>query len=89
MKAVTFFSNVAGKVNRCFGRRVWKGACFLVAFCAIAAYASAGDTSKEKVPSHKKWNGVSIGKSTFDARTRNFEKPWPFGNAPGPGRNSN
>jgi hypothetical protein len=68
---------------------VWKGSWFLVAFCVIAAYASAGDTSKGKVTIHKKWNGITIGNSIYDARTRNFEKPWPFGTASGPGGNSN
>lgn len=89
MKAVTFFSRVQGNSIRCFGRPVWKGAWFLFAFCAIAAYAWGGEAPAGKVPAHKKWKGVTIGNSVYDARTRNFEKPWPFGAAPGPGGNSN
>ena len=89
MKVDTFFSRVQGNVIRCFARPIWKGSWFLVAFCAIAAYASAGETSKGKSTIHKKWNGVTIGNSVYDSRTRNFEKAWPFGAAPGPGGNSN
>jgi hypothetical protein len=88
MKVVKFFPKVQGNVIRCFGQLVWKGSWFLVAFCAIAAYASAGSASKGKVTIHKKWNGITIGNSIYDARTRNFEKPWPFGTTSGPGGNS-
>jgi hypothetical protein len=88
MKAVTFFPKAESNVIRSFGDVVLKGSCFLVAFCALAAYASAGDASNGRVRVHKKWNGVTIGNSTYDARTRNFEKPWPFGAASGAGGNS-
>ncbi|MBV8216781.1 MAG: hypothetical protein JOZ08_26485 [Verrucomicrobia bacterium] len=60
-----------------------------MAFCAIAASAAAGDVSKGHVAPRKKWNGVTIGRSVYDARTREFEKPWPFGQAAGAGGNSN
>jgi hypothetical protein len=61
----------------------------LIAFGAIAASACAGDASKGPVKARKKWNGVTIGRSAYDARTRDFEKPWPFGQAAGAGGNSN
>jgi hypothetical protein len=61
----------------------------LIAFGAIAASACAGDASKGHVKARKKWNGVTIGRSVYDAGTREFEKAWPFGQAAGAGRNSN
>jgi hypothetical protein len=90
MKQDTFFPI---SMRRCF--RSWSGSqlrnrfFYLIAFGAIAASACAGDVSKGHVRARKKWNGVTIGRSVYDARTRDFEKPWPFGQAAGPGGNSN
>ncbi len=58
MKVVTFFSRVQGNVIRCFARLMWKGSWFLVAFCAVAAYASAGDYVQGEIdhPQKMEWN---------------------------------
>jgi hypothetical protein len=71
------------------GLQLRNGFFYLIAFCAIAASACAGDVSKGHVAPRKKWNGVTIGRSVYDTRTRDFQKPWPFGQAAGAGGNSN
>jgi hypothetical protein len=63
--------------------------CFLFAGCAVAAYAVGGCASGGKLAARTPYTGVKMGASVFDARNRNFEKPWPFGDAPGPGENFN
>ena len=90
MKRDTFFSNrMRRSVRSQFGLQLRNRFFYLMAFSVITAYAGAGDVSTGHVAPRKKWNGVTIGRSAYDARTRNFEKPWPFGQAAGAGGNSN
>jgi hypothetical protein len=89
MKPATFF---LGRVGRTIGQSFWleagKGFCVALTVCAAATCALGGDASKERVRAHKKWNGVQLNGSVYHVRTRNFEKPWPFGQALGPGDDS-
>jgi hypothetical protein len=86
MNRDTFFSNsMRQSVRPRSGLQLRNRFFCLVAFSAIAASAVAGDVSKNPFAPRKKWNGVTIGRSVYDARTRDFEKPWPFGQASGPG----
>jgi hypothetical protein len=65
-------------------------ACFLILCCVAAVCAEVACTSTDgKVAARNHWNGVKMGASVYDARTRDFEKPWPFGTAAGAGGNVN
>jgi hypothetical protein len=61
----------------------------LIAACVVATGMVGGCASNGKVAARSPYTGVKIGAAIYDARTRNFEKPWPFGEAPGPGGNFN
>ena len=52
---------------------------------AVAAMDGVGCTTNNGVARTKVSNRVKIGVAVYDLRTRNFEKPWPFGAAAGPG----
>jgi hypothetical protein len=61
----------------------------LIAMCGMTAGIVGGCASNGKVAARSPYTGVKIGAAIYDARTRNFEKPWPFGDALGPGENFN
>ena len=58
-----------------------------IVFLCIASVMVGCTASSTRRPSALKLRpgNVQIGKASYNQRTGDFEKPWPFGQLPGPG----
>lgn len=90
MNRSMFFLGWNQRITKRLGRLGVLGRASCLILCCVAAVsAEVACTSNANVAARNRWNGVKMGASVYDARTRDFEKPWPFGTAAGPGGNFN
>ena len=62
----------------------WCSLPYIVILCMVSVGCTAvspGRTSASKL----RPGNVQIGEASYNQRTGDFEKPWPFGQLPGPG----
>jgi hypothetical protein len=62
----------------------WSRLFYIVLFCILSGGCTAVSPSRTSALKLRPGN-VQIGKASYNLRTGDFEKPWPFGQLPGPG----
>ena len=62
----------------------WCRLSYIVLFCIVSVGCTAVSSSRTSALKLRPGN-VQIGKASYNQRTGDFEKPWPFGQLPGPG----
>jgi hypothetical protein len=70
-------------------RMIFSGLLDDLRFFCIASTLAGCVSADRSSGSRFKPSNVQIGKASYNQRTRDFEKPWPFGQLPGPGVDQN
>ena len=66
-------------------RMLFSGLLGVLRFFCIASTLVGCVCAHRSSTNRFKPGNVQIGKASYNQRTRDFEKPWPFGQLPGPG----